>query len=172
MVISGIFVVQSLEGKDAEGFETVALCNNQMEENLTFRCYLPPHLRPSRCEIKTGSKAFGFADTVTGYGVLLQGLDCDVTFDDKNNYHYTKTLTVDGACDFKDKLDVSKNITSSTGNIKANAGDVVATTVSLKNHVHPATLTASVEGTAGAPPTALPVVAAGTATGSTNPPTP
>ena len=172
MVISGIFVVQSLEGKDAEGFETVALCNNQMEENLTFRCYLPPHLRPSRCEIKAGSKAFGFADTVTGYGVLLQGLDCDVTFDDKNNYHYTKTLTVDGACDFKDKLDVSKNITSSTGDIKANAGDVVATTVSLKNHVHPATLTASVEGTAGTPPTALPVVAGGTATGTTNPPTP
>lgn len=140
MIISGVFIVNSLETKDSEGFETIALCHNQMEDHLETRLYLPPYLRPSRCDIKAGSKVFGFADTTTGIGAALAGIDCDVTFEDKNNYHYTKTLTVDGACDFKDKLDVSKNITSSTGDIKANAGDVVATTVSLKNHVHPITV--------------------------------
>jgi hypothetical protein len=138
-----------------------------MEENLETRLYLPPYLRPSRCDIKAGSKVFGFADTTTGIGAALAGIDCDVTFTDKNNYHYTKTLTVDGACNFKDKLDVSKNITSSTGDIKANVGDVVATTVSLKNHKHPITI-ASFTGTID------PVshAAEGSVTGGTDAPTP
>jgi hypothetical protein len=167
MIISGVFIVNSLETKDSEGFETVALCHNQMEENLETRLYLPPYLRPSRCDIKAGSKVFGFADTTTGIGAALAGIDCDVTFTDKNNYHYTKTLTVDGACNFKDKLDVSKNITSSTGDIKANVGDVVATTVSLKNHKHPITI-ASFTGTID------PVshAAEGSVTGGTDAPTP
>jgi len=167
MIISGVFIVNSLETKDSEGFETVALCHNQMEENLETRLYLPPYLRPSRCDIKAGSKVFGFADTTTGIGAALAGIDCDVTFTDKNNYHYTKTLTVDGVCNFKDKLDVSKNITSSTGDIKANVGDVVATTVSLKNHKHPITI-ASFTGTID------PVshAAEGSVTGGTDAPTP
>jgi hypothetical protein len=167
MIISGVFIVNSLETKDSEGFETVALCHNQMEENLETRLYLPPYLRPSRCDIKAGSKVFGFADTTTGIGAALAGIDCDVTFTDKNNYHYTKTLTVDGACDFKDKLDVTKAITSSTGDIKANVGDVVATTVSLKNHKHPITI-ASFTGTID------PVshAAEGSVTGGTDAPTP
>jgi hypothetical protein len=167
MIISGVFIVNSLETKDSEGFETVALCHNQMEENLETRLYLPPYLRPSRCDIKAGSKVFGFADTTTGIGAALAGIDCDVTFEDKNNYHYTKTLTVDGACDFKDKLDVTKAITSSTGDIKANVGDVVATTVSLKNHKHPITI-ASFTGTID------PVshAAEGSVTGGTDAPTP
>lgn len=167
MIISGVFIVNSLETKDSEGFETVALCHNQMEENLETRLYLPPYLRPSRCDIKAGSKVFGFADTTTGIGAALAGIDCDVTFEDKNNYHFAKTLTVDGACNFKDKLDVSKNITSSTGDIKANVGDVVATTVSLKNHKHPITI-ASFTGTID------PVshAAEGSVTGGTDAPTP
>lgn len=135
-VVSGIFIVDELKEKDAEGFESVARAHNQMEENITADLYLTPYLRPSRCDIKAGSKVWGIADTVTGYGAALAGIDCDVTFTDKNNYHYTKTLTVDGACDFKDTLTVDKDVTSSTGDIKATIGDVVATTVSLKNHVH------------------------------------
>ena len=154
MLVSGIFIIDELKEKDAEGFESVARAHNQMEENITADLYLTPYLRPSRCDIKAGSKVWGIADTVTGYGAALAGIDCDVTFTDKNNYHYTKTLTVDGACDFKDtltvdkattmkdKLDVTKNITSSTGDIKANVGDVVATTVSLKTHVHTVPTTA------------------------------
>jgi hypothetical protein len=65
-------------------------------------------------------------------GAALVGLDCDVTFTDKNDYHYTKTLTVDGAVTMKDKLDVTKDI-------KSTSGDVVATTISLKGHTHPIT---------------------------------
>jgi hypothetical protein len=167
MIISGVFIVNSLETKDSEGFETIALCHNQMEDHLETRLYLPPYLRPSRCDIKAGSKVFGFADTTTGIGAALAGIDCDVTFEDKNNYHYTKTLTVDGACDFKDKLDVTKAITSSTGDIKANVGDVVATTVSLKNHKHPitiATFTGAIDPVSHA--------AEGSVTGGTDAPTP
>lgn len=142
MLVSGIFIIDELKEKDAEGFESVARAHNQMEENITADLYLTPYLRPSRCDIKAGSKVWGIADTVTGYGAALAGIDCDVTFTDKNNYHYTKTLTVDGACDFKDTLTVDKNITSSTGDIKANVGDCIATTVSLKTHVHTVPTTA------------------------------
>lgn len=132
MIVSGIFIVDSLTDDDSQGFATVARSHNQMDEGISADLHLPPYLRPSRCDIKAGSKVFAFADTVTGMGAALVGLDCDVTFTDKNDYHYTKTLTVDGAVTMKDKLDVTKDI-------KSASGDVVATTISLKGHTHPIT---------------------------------
>lgn len=149
MLVSGIFIIDELKEKDAEGFERVARVHNQMEDHLTADCFLPPYVRPSQCKIKAGSKVFAFVDTVTGLGVALYGFDdADVDFINRNNYTFTETLTVDKATTLKDtltvdkattlkdKCDVTKNITSRTGDIKANVGDVVATTVSLKTHVH------------------------------------
>jgi len=167
-IISGIFIVDELKDKDAEGFERVARVHNQMEDHLTADCFLPPYVRPSQCKIKAGSKVFAFVDTVSGLGVALYGFDdADVDFINRNNYTFTETLTVEKATTLKDKLDVSKNITSSTGDIKANVGDVVATTVSLKNHKHPITI-ASFTGTID------PVshAAEGSVTGGTDAPTP
>lgn len=172
-VISGIFVVDKLKEKDAEGFERIAVVHNRMEENMSFECFLPPYLRASQCGIQVGSQVFAFVDTVTGLGAALYGMEsADVDFVNRNNYHYTKTLTVDKAVTMNDILDVQSNITTKTGNVKASIGDCVATTVSLKNHMHTATLAVSVEGSAGVPPAALPVVAAGSATGTSNPPVP
>lgn len=166
-IISGIFIVDELKDKDAEGFERVARVHNQMEDHLTSDCFLPPYVRPSQCKIKAGSKVFAFVDTVSGLGVALYGFDdADVDFINRNNYTFTETLTVEKATTLKDKLDVSKNITSSTGDIKANAGDVVATTVSLKNHVHPITV-ANFSGTIS--PSGQ---ASGQITGGTDAPTP
>ena len=143
MVISGIFIVDELKDKDIEGFERVARVHNQMEDHLTADCFLPPYVRPSQCKIKAGSKVFAFVDTVTGLGVALYGFDdADVDFINRNNYTFTETLTVDKATTMKDTLTVDKNITSSTGDIKASVGDVVATTVSLKTHVHTVPTTA------------------------------
>lgn len=148
MVITGIFVVKSLEEKDSEGFESVAVCTNGMSDGLEYRLYLLPHMRPSRCDIKAGSKVFGVADTVIGSGAALAGIDCDVNFHDKNNYTFEETLTVDKsvtmhdtltvdkAVDAHDKLTVQSNITSNTGNIIATAGDCKATAISLLSHVH------------------------------------
>ena len=133
MIISGIFIVDELKDKDAEGFERVARVHNQMEEHMTADCFLPPYIRPSQCKIKVGSKVFSFVDTVSGFGVALYGFDgIDVDYINRAEYHYTKTLTVDGAVTMKDKLDVTKDI-------KSASGDVVATTISLKGHTHPIT---------------------------------
>ena len=104
-------------------------------------------------------------------GVALYGFgDADVDFINRNNYHFTETVEIDKSVTAHDTLDVAKDITSSTGNLVASVGDVKATTVSLKLHVHPFTGVANVEGTAGEPPAALPVIASGTTTGTTNSP--
>ena len=172
MVISGIFIVDALKDKDSEGFERIAVVHNQMDDGISFECFLPPYVRPSQCKIKSGSKVWGIADTTTGMGVALYGFgDADVDFINRNNYHFTETVEIDKSVTAHDTLDVAKDITSSTGNIVASIGDVKATTVSLKLHVHPFTGAASVKGEAGAPPNLLPVIAGGTATGTTNPPT-
>ena len=137
-IISGIFIVDELKDKDSEGFERVARVHNQMEERMTADCFLPPYIRPSQCKIKAGSKVFAFVDTVSGFGVALYGFDdADIDFINRNNYTFAETLTVEKSTTLNDKCDVKKDITSSTGDIKASVGDVVATTVSLKNHVHP-----------------------------------
>ena len=136
-IISGIFIVDELKDKDAEGFERVARVHNQMEEHMTADCFLPPYVRPSQCKIKAGSKVFAFVDTVSGFGVALYGFgDADVDFINRNNYTFAETLTVEKATTLHDKLDVTKDITSTTGNITAVKGDCIATTVSLKSHTH------------------------------------
>lgn len=154
MLVSGVFKVKSFEDGDSQGFDRVALCQNMMEDNMETRLYLPPFLRKSECPIDVGSKVWGIADTVTGLGCALYGIDCDheywsdadltfkQTLNVKKSVSMNDTLTVDKATTLKDKCDVTKNITSSTGDIKANVGDVVATTVSLKTHVHTVPTTA------------------------------
>ena len=161
----GYFIVDSFsKDKDSQGFETGINVSVKYDMNLKGFLYLPPHLRKSQCDIAIGSEVFGVMDDVTGLGVAMFGVNCDINFKNLADYEFSKTLTVDGATTLKDKLDVTKDITSSTGDIKASVGDVKATAVSLKTHTHPATL--AVAGTitpAGA--------VEGTATGSTSTPT-
>ena len=170
-MMCGFFEVMSLSEPDAQGNDSKAVCKSEMVGEIEFSLYLPPYLRENVCEMATGKKVFAFADTVTGIGCAVMGVDCDCTYYQKSPYHFNDTVEIDKSVTAHDTLDVTKDITSSTGNITASIGDVKATTVSLKLHVHPFTGVANVEGTAGAPPAALPVVAAGTATGTTNPPT-
>lgn len=135
MIISGIFTIDELKDKDAGGFERIAIAHNQMDDSMSFELFLTPYLRSSQCKIKERSKVWGIADTVTGMGTALYGFeDADVDYINRAEYHYTKTLVVDGAVTMKDKLDVTKDI-------KSTSGDVVATTISLKGHTHPITAT-------------------------------
>lgn len=142
-MICGIFIVDSLKDTDSEGFERVARSHNAMDTGLQADLYLPPALRPSQCGIKSGSKVFAIADEATGYGCALYGIDCDVDFVNKNNYHFTKTLTVDDDITGNANITIKRNIDSATGNItaklgdiKATVGDVRATAISLKTHIH------------------------------------
>lgn len=133
MIISGIFTIDELKDEDAGGFNRVAEVHNDMDKDMVYFLFLPPYLRESQCKIKERSKVWGIADTVTGMGTALFGFeDADVDYINRAEYHYTKTLTVDGAVTMKDKLDVTKDI-------KSTSGDVVATTISLKGHTHPIT---------------------------------
>ena len=172
MVICGYFKVVSLSEKDAQGNNSLARCTSEMNKDIEFSLFIPPYLRENVCSMSQGKIVFGFADTVMGKGVACMGIDCDTGYYQKSPYHFNNTVEVDKAVTMNDKLDVQSNITTKTGNVKASIGDCVATTVSLKNHMHTATLAVSVEGSAGVPPAALPVVAAGTATGTSNPPIP
>ena len=136
MLVSGFFKVLKLEDGDAQGFERVALCQNLMEEGMTSRLYLPPFMRKSECAIAKGSKVWGISDTVSGLGVALYGTDCDCEYWSDADLTFKQTLTVEKATTLHDKLDVTKDITSTTGNITAVKGDCIATTVSLKSHTH------------------------------------
>lgn len=136
MLVSGFFKVLKLEDGDAQGFERVALCQNLMEEGMTSRLYLPPFMRKSECAIAKGSKVWGISDTVSGLGVALYGTDCDCEYWSDADLNFKQTLTVEKATTLHDKLDVTKDITSTTGNITAVKGDCIATTVSLKSHTH------------------------------------
>ena len=142
-VVSGVFKVKSFEDGDSQGFDRVALCQNMMEDNMETRLYLPPFMRKSECPIDVGSKVWGIADTVTGLGCALYGIDCDheywsdadltfkQTLNVKKDVTMNAKLTVDNAVTMKNKLDVTMNITSSA--------DVIAQ-VSLNNHMHQITL--------------------------------
>ena len=128
-MISGIFIIDGLKDRDAEGFERVARAHNSMDPGLESDLYLPPALRPSQCNITIGKRVFGIADEATGIGCALYGIDCDISYENKGNYHFTKTLKVDGDVDFLSKLTVTKDI-------KSTGGDVKAGTISLKTHIH------------------------------------
>jgi hypothetical protein len=170
----GFFIVQGFGSQtDGQGFETTIDVAVKYDMNIKGTLYLPPHLRKSQCEIGVGSEVFGVMDDVSGLGCAMYGVDCDINFKNKYDYEFTKTLTVDKATTLKDTLDVTKAVTAKdtlnvTKDITSVTGDVIATTISLKTHTHPATLTASVTGTA--TPAGL-VEASGPATGSTGTPT-
>ena len=135
-MICGIFIVEALKDKDSEGFERVARAHNSMDEGLQADLYLPPAMRPSQCGIKSGSKVFAIADEVSGLGAALYGIDCDVDFVNKNRYHFTKTLTVDDDITGNANMTIKQNIDSTAGNITAKVGDVKASSISLKTHIH------------------------------------
>lgn len=151
-MVCGFFIIQNFIEKDTQGFANVALANNVMDENLQAHLYLPPYLRPNQADIQQGSKVFAIADEVTGYGSALFGADCDITYQNKADYRFTNTLTVDGNVTANAKITAKSDIKSTTG-------DVLAGTISLKNHIHPAVLSIEGEAVAG--------VVTGTATGNT-----
>ena len=136
MLVSGIFKVKSFEDADSQGFERVALCLNLMEDGMEARLFLPPFVRKSSCSIDVGSKVWGIADTVSGLGCALYGIDCDHEYWSDADLTFKQTLNVKKSVSVEDELTVSKDITSSTGDIKATVGDCVATTISLKTHTH------------------------------------
>ena len=119
----GFFVVDELIGKDAQGVAHVARVSSDLNNNIKGVFYLPPFLRPNQCGIKAGSVVYGGLDEVTGRGFAIYGQD------DADYQYY-----LDGDLEIKKKLTVADDITS-TG------GDVVAGTISLKNHTH--TITAA-----------------------------
>lgn len=172
MVNLGFFkIVKFLdEGRDSQGYQTRALAESCMVAEWQCVLFLPPYLRKASSSIDVGSIVFGISDSVIGKGCALYSEDADFSYFWDADVVINKTLTVDGSVTMNDTLDVVNDVTVSTGDVKASVGDVKATTVSLKLHVHPFTGVANVEGIAGTPPTALPVVAGGTTTGTTNSP--
>lgn len=133
----GFFIVEKLDGEDAQGAAFMAKVKSQMNEAIKGTLFLPPYLRPNQCNIATDAVVWGCLDEVTGRGFAMFGKDdADFGYFFNADIEIQKTLTVNGATALKDKLDVTKDIQSTTGNIKATAGDVIATTVSLQTHVH------------------------------------
>lgn len=125
----GYFIVEKFgEAQDAAGASTTITARNKMDMNIVVTLYLPPYLRKTQCDISAGDTVFGVADDITGIGAAIFG---NGAADFK--YFFDADVTI------KKNLTVTSNINSTTGNIKANAGDVVATTVSLKSHIHPIT---------------------------------
>lgn len=152
----GFFIVEKLDGEDAQGAAFMAKVKSQMNEAIKGTLYLPPFLRPNQCNIAADSVLFGCLDEVIGKGFAIFGQeDADYQYFLDADLEIQKTLTVDGATALKDKLDVTKDITSSNGDVKAGS-------ISLKTHTHPATLSVSTTGS--------PTAQMGTATGNTQAP--
>lgn len=122
----GYWIVEKFTGsQDAQGYDTSAWCASKMDMNLKATLFLPPYIRKSQCNIGIGDTVFGISDDTSGLGVALVG-EGSADF----QYFFDADILV------KKKLDVTKDITSSSGNIQATVGDVTATTISLKNHIH------------------------------------
>lgn len=152
----GFFIVEQLDGEDAQGAAFMAKVKSQMNEAIKGTLFLPPYLRPNQCNIAADSVLFGCLDEVIGKGFAIFGQeDADYQYFLDADLEIQKTLTVDGATALKDKLDVTKDITSSNGDVKAGS-------ISLKTHTHPATLSVSTTGS--------PTAQTGTATGNTQAP--
>ena len=152
----GFFIVEQLDGEDAQGAAFMAKVKSQMNEAIKGTLFLPPYLRPNQCNIAADSVLFGCLDEVIGKGFAIFGQeDADYQYFLDADLEIQKTLTVDGATELKDKLDVTKDITSSNGDVKAGS-------ISLKTHTHPATLSVSTTGS--------PTAQTGTATGNTQAP--
>ena len=166
MVQLGFFkIVKFLdEGKDAQGYQTRALVESRMVSEWQCVLFLPPHMRKVSSSIDVGSVVFGVADSVIGKGCALYSEDADFSYFWNADVTINKTLTVDKRVMLNDTLDVANDVTVSTGNIKANIGDVQAgaKAISLISHTHAVTALPCLS------PTSVPI---GTVSGSTLPPT-
>ena len=169
MVQLGFFkIVKFLnEGKDAQGYQTRALVESCMVSEWQCVLFLPPYLRQVSSSIDVGSVVFGVADSVIGKGCALYSEDADFDYFWNADVIINKTLTVDKSVTMNDTLDVFNNVTVSTGNIKANIGDVQAgaKAISLISHTHAVTALPCL------PPPPAPQAPIGTVSGSTLPPT-
>lgn len=169
MVHLGFFkIVRFLnEGKDAQGYQTRVLAESCMVAEWKCILFLPPYLRQVSSSIDVGSVVFGVADSVIGKGCALYSEDADFNYFWNADITINKTLTVDKRVEMNDTLDVVKDVTVSTGNIKASVGDVQAgpKAVSLMSHTHAVTALPCL------PPPPAPQVPIGTVSGSTLPPT-
>ena len=169
MVQLGFFKILKFlnEGKDTQGYQTRVLAESCMVSEWQCVLYLPPYLRKVSSSIDVGSVVFGIADSVIGKGAALYSEDADFSYFWDADVIISKTLTVNGSVNMKDTLDVVKDVTVSTGNIKANIGDVQAgaKAISLISHTHAVTALPCL------PPPPAPQAPIGTVSGSTLPPT-
>lgn len=169
MVQLGFFkIIKFLdEGKDTQGYQTRALVESCMVSEWQCVLYLPPYLRKVSSSIDVGSVVFGVADSVIGKGAALYSEDADFSYFWNADVTINKTLTIDGSVTMNDTLDVVKDVTVSTGNIKATVGDVQAGSkaTSLISHTH------SVAALPCLPSPPAPQAPIGTVSGSTLPPT-
>lgn len=140
MVQLGFFKILKFlnEGKDSQGYQTRALVESVMVSEWQCVLYLPPYLRKVSSSIDVGSVVFGISDSVIGKGCALYSEDADFSYFWNADVTINKTLTVDESVKMRDTLDVVKDVTVSTGNIKANIGDVQAgaKAISLISHTH------------------------------------
>ena len=168
MVQLGFFkIVKFLsEGKDSQGYQTRVLAESCMVREWQCVLFLPPYLRQVSTSIDVGSVVFGVADSVIGKGAALYSEDADFSYFWNADVTINKTLTVDKRVTMNDTLDVVKDVTVSTGNIKANIGDVQAgaKAISLISHTHAVTALPCL------PPPPAPQAPIGTVSGSTLPP--
>ena len=166
MVQLGFFkIVKFLdECKDTQGYQTRVLAESCMVPEWQSVLYLAPYLRKVSSSIDTGSIVFGISDSVIGKGCALYSEDADFSYFWNADVTINKTLTVDKSVTMNDTLDVANDVTVSTGNIKANIGDVQAGSkaISLISHTHAVTALPCLS------PTSVPI---GTVSGSTLPPT-
>ena len=169
MVQLGFFkIVKFLnEGKDAQGYQTRALAESCMVSEWKCVLFLPPYLRKVSSSIDVGSIVFCIADSVIGKGCALYSEDSDFAYFWNADVTINKTLTVDKSVTMRDTSDVVKDVTVSTGNVKANIGDVQAgaKAISLISHTHAVTALPCL------PPPPAPQAPIGTVSGSTLPPT-
>ena len=169
MVQLGFFkIVKFLdEGKDTQGYQTRALAESCMVSEWQCVLFLPPYLRKVSSSIDVGSVVSGISDSVIGKGCALYSEQSDFSYFWNADVTINKTLTVDKRVTMNDTLDVVKDVTVSTGNIKANIGDVQAgaKAISLVSHTHAVTALPCL------PPPPAPQAPIGTVSGSTLPPT-
>ena len=169
MVQLGFFKILKFldEGKDAQGYQTRAIVESCMVSEWQCVLYLPPYLRKVSSSIDVGSVVFGVADSVIGKGCALYSEKDDFSYFWNADVTINKTLTVDKSVKMRDTLDVVKDVTVSTGNIKANIGDVQAgaKAISLISHTHAVTALPCL------PPPPAPQTPIGTVSGSTLSPT-
>ena len=56
----GFFIVEQLDGEDAQGAAFMAKVKSQMNEAIKGTLFLPPYLRPNQCNIAADSVLFGW----------------------------------------------------------------------------------------------------------------